>query len=163
MAGSAEMRLAAVPRAVLTGGTVGGALDLLFALVFAAYNGVAPVRLLQTIASGALGDEAFTGGTATAILGLVCHFALSYLWALLFVAVTLRVPRLLHRPLVVGAAFGVLVFLCMRLVVLPLSAFPRPVSFEPLATTLDLLSHMFLFGVPIAAAASKAFRTPAAR
>ena len=44
----------------------------------------------------------------------------------------------------------------MRLVVLPLSAFPRPVTFKPLATVLDLLSHMLLFGFPIAWAASKA-------
>ena len=44
----------------------------------------------------------------------------------------------------------------MRLVVLPLSAFPHPVSFKPLAAGLDLLSHMFLFGLPIALAASKA-------
>jgi hypothetical protein len=64
---------------------------------------------------------------------------------------------------VAGAVFGVLVFLCMRLIVLPLSAFPRPVSFEPLASTLDLLSHMFLFGVPIAAAASKALGAAARR
>jgi uncharacterized membrane protein YagU involved in acid resistance len=157
------MKRTAIPRAVFNGGTIGGALDLLFALVFAAYDGVAPVRLLQTVASGALGEEAFAGGAPTAILGLLCHFGLSYLWALLFVAAALRLPRLLNRPLVAGAVFGVLVFLCMRLIVLPLSAFPRPVSFEPLASTLDLLSHMFLFGVPIAAAASKALGAAARR
>jgi hypothetical protein len=44
----------------------------------------------------------------------------------------------------------------MRLVVLPASAFPFPVTFKPLATTLDLLSHTFLFGVPIALAIRKA-------
>ena len=46
----------------------------------------------------------------------------------------------------------------MRLVVLPLSAFPHPVSFKPLSAGLDLLSHMFLFGLPIALAAAKAIR-----
>ena len=55
-----------------------------------------------------------------------------------------------------GAAFGIAVLLFMRLVVLPVSAFPHPMSFKPLATALDLLSHMFLFGVPIALAARKA-------
>ena len=43
----------------------------------------------------------------------------------------------------------------MRLVVLPLSAFPHPVTFKPLSASLDLLSHMFLFGVPIALAAAR--------
>lgn len=51
---------------------------------------------------------------------------------------------------------GVGVFLFMRLVVLPWSAFPHPVNFRPLATTLDLLSHIFLFGIPIALAAREA-------
>ena len=47
-----------------------------------------------------------------------------------------------------GIVFGIFVFFSMRLVVLPLSAFPYPVTFKPLATTLDLLSHAVLFGVP---------------
>jgi len=47
------------------------------------------------------------------------------------------------------------VFLVMRLVVLPLSAFPYPVSFKPMSVIPDLMSHMFLFGIPIAWAASK--------
>lgn len=53
-------------------------------------------------------------------------------------------------------AFGVAVFLGMRLVVLPLSAFLHPASFQPLSGGLDLLPHMFLFGLPIALAAAKA-------
>lgn len=36
------------------------------------------------------------------------------------------------------------------------SAFPYPVTLKPLGTGLDLLSHMFFFGVPIAFAVRKA-------
>ena len=46
----------------------------------------------------------------------------------------------------------------MRLVVLPLSAFPFAVKFRPLASILDLLSHIFFFGVPIALAARRALQ-----
>lgn len=74
----------------------------------------------------------------------------------MFVVVSRRVPAFTRRPVLAGMAFGVMVFLAMRLVVLPLSAFPHPVTFRPLATVLDLLSHMFFFGVPIALAARKA-------
>jgi uncharacterized membrane protein YagU involved in acid resistance len=147
--------------AVLVGGTIGGALDLAFALSFAAYSGVAPLRLLQTIASGALGIAAFAGGLGTAILGTAFHFGISYLWAALFLAVAWRFRELARHPLLPGVVFGVVVFLAMRLVVLPLSAFPYPITFAPVATVLDLLSHMFLFGVPIAAAARKAVQGPA--
>jgi len=141
--------------AVLLGGAIGGALDILFAISFAAYNGFARVRLLQTVASGLLGVSAFAGGVPVAVLGLVLHFGLSFLWATVFSGLALLAPFLIRYPFVAGVGFGVAVFLVMRLVVLPLSAFPYPVTFEPLATTLDLLSHALLFGFPIALALRK--------
>jgi uncharacterized membrane protein YagU involved in acid resistance len=146
-------------RAVLVGGSIAGALDILFALTFAAVEGVGPTRLLQTVASGLLGESAYEGGIPAAVLGFTTHFGLSYGWAAFFVAVASRIPRLVERPLLTGALFGVVVFFAMRLVLLPVSAFPHPVTFRPLAATLDLLSHMFLFGLPIALAAAKAIRS----
>jgi uncharacterized membrane protein YagU involved in acid resistance len=143
--------------AVLVGGSIAGALDILFAISFAGYNGVPPADLLQTVASGLLGKAAFSGGIPTAALGLVLHFGMSYLWAGIFVLAARRLPRLVHQPMLSGVLFGAAVFLTMRLVVLPLSAFPYPVTFKPLATILDLLSHTFLFGVPIALAARRAY------
>jgi len=142
--------------AVLVGGSIAGTLDILFAISFAGYSGVAPTRLLQTVASGLLGKAAFSGGIPTAALGLVLHFGMSYLWAGIFLLAARRLPRLRHQPVASGIHFGVAVFLTMRLVVLPLSAFPYPVSFKALSTVLDLLSHAFLFGVPIALAARRA-------
>ncbi|MEQ1512261.1 MAG: hypothetical protein ABL934_06220 [Lysobacteraceae bacterium] len=144
--------------ALLVGGSIAGALDLLFAVSFAAYNGTAPMELLQTVASGALGEAAFTGGAPAAALGLLLHFMLSYAWAGVFLLAAMRVPALVRRPLVSGLVFGIVVFLMMRLVVLPLSAFPFAVKFRPLASILDLLSHIFFFGVPIALAARRALQ-----
>lgn len=142
--------------AVLVGGFVAGLLDIIFAISFAGYNGVPPVRLLQTVASGLFGNAAFAGGIPMAALGLALHFAMSFLWAGIFLLVARRVSFLVSRAVLSGILFGVVVFFTMRLVVLPLSAFPRPVTFTPLATVLDLLSHTFLFGVPIALAARRA-------
>lgn len=136
--------------AVFLGGSIAAVLDIIFAISFAAYNGATPVRLLQTVASGLLGTAAFAGGVPVAALGLALHFAMSFLWASVFLALTRLMPALTPRPVVSGILFGAFVFLSMRLVVLPLSAFPYPVTFKPLATTLDLLSHTLLFGVPIA-------------
>jgi uncharacterized membrane protein YagU involved in acid resistance len=142
--------------AVLLGGSIAGALDIIFAISFAAYNGATPVRLLQTVASGLLGTAAFTGGVPVAALGLLLHFGMSILWAAAFLLLVKMVPALALHPVTSGIAFGACVFFVMRLIVLPLSAFPYPVSFKPLATVLDLLSHMVLFGVPIAWAIQKA-------
>ena len=142
--------------AVLVGGSIAGTLDIIFAISFAGYRGVPPVRLLQTVASGLLGDTAFSGGIPAAVLGLALHFGISYSWAGIFLMAARRLPKLVRRPILSGILFGVAVFFTMRLVVLPLSAFPYPVSFNPLATTLDLMSHTMLFGVPIALAARRA-------
>jgi uncharacterized membrane protein YagU involved in acid resistance len=145
-------------RAVLVGGSIAGALDILFAISFAYFNGVPPQRLLQTVASGVLGEAAYSGGAVAAALGLGLHFFISYLLAGAYVLASRRIQLLTRNALLAGAIFGIAVLLLMRLVVLPLSAFPHPVSFKPLATALDLLSHMLLFGIPISLAARKAVR-----
>jgi uncharacterized membrane protein YagU involved in acid resistance len=152
------MRHRAMLKAILLGGLVGGALDLLFAVSFAGANGAAPDVVFHAIASGLLGKAALSGGAAVSALGIASHFCLALLWAAMFAMFAMRFPSAVRRPLLAGAVFGVAVFFSMRLVVLPLSAYPRPVTFKPLATILDLLSHMFLFGTPIALAISRAVR-----
>ena len=152
------MRSRTLPRAILVGGAIGGALDLLFAVTLAGVYGVGPGRVFQTIASGLLGQAAFDGGAGVQALGVACHFALSWIWAVLFALAAMRLPMLVRRPVMSGIAFGIVVFACMRLLVLPLSAYPHPVSFKPLSSALDLASHMLLFGVPIALCAAKALR-----
>ena len=137
-------------KAIVVGGLVGGAGDLLFAIAWAAYNGMAPQKLLQVIASGWFGNAAFDGGWNTAAIGFASHFGIALVVAALFSVLAARMPALRERPLVAGIALGVATFLAMRLVVLPLSAFPFPVKMFTLGAGLDLLSHMFLFGTPIA-------------
>ena len=144
--------------ALLVGGLVGGTLDILFAISFAAYNDIPALRLLQSVASGLLGKGAYSGGWPSAALGLFLHFVMAIAFAGAFVLASRRFPLLVRRPFLLGGLFGIAVFLFMRLVVLPWSAFPHPLSFRPLATTLDLLSHIFLFGIPIALAAREVSR-----
>ncbi len=143
-------------RYILIGGLVAGALDITFAISFAAYNGTAPMQLLRIVASGAFGKEALSGGAPMAAFGLAAHFGLSLAWAGAYFLLARSKPQLANHAVVCGVLFGVLVFFAMRLIVLPASAFPFPVHFKPLATALDLLSHMLLFGVPIALGARKA-------
>jgi uncharacterized membrane protein YagU involved in acid resistance len=145
-------------RAIAVGGSIAGALDILFAISFAAYGGRTPAWLLQTVATGLLGEDAYAGGWAAAALGLAGHFAMSFGWAALFVFAASRMPRLIEKPLMYGFLFGAIVFVTMRLVILPLSAFPYPVSFTSLGAGLDLVSHLFFFGLPIALAAAKNLR-----
>ena len=51
-----------VLRGILVGGLIAGVLDITDAFVFHGLRGVAPVRILQAIASGLLGRDAFGAG-----------------------------------------------------------------------------------------------------
>lgn len=138
--------------AILIGGTIGGVLDITYAIGFSALRGVPPIRILQSVASGLLGAPAFNGGFSSAALGLLLHFCIALLWSLIFYLASRVIPALLRHPVVAGILYGIVIYAVMNLVVLPLSAFPRKVSFPWLVLVTGLLVHMFCIGLPIALA-----------
>ncbi len=118
-----SMRRLSPLSAILIGGAIAGALDITYAIGFSAMRGVAPSRILQSVASGLLGAPAFEGGVATAALGLVLHFCIAFLWAAIFYLASRAITFLTRHPVVSGLFYGVLIYAAMNLVVLPLSAF----------------------------------------
>lgn len=136
-------------RVILLAGLLAGVLDLTAALVTNAVRGLAPVRILQSIASGLLGADAYNGGLGTAALGVVLHFVIAISAAAVFYVASRRLKLLVRRPVVCGLLYGVAVYLFMNLVVLPLSAFPHKVSFRPALLVTGLIVHMLCVGLPI--------------
>jgi hypothetical protein len=127
-------------------GMVAGATNLVAA---AAIFGGTMMHGFQMIASGLLGEEAFSGGLGAAILGAVLHFAMSIAAAALHVWAALRHGALTRHWLVGGVLFGVLAYLAMNLVVVRLSNAASP-DFSFSMIVKELLAHTVLFGVPIA-------------
>lgn len=144
--------------AILVGGLIAGAIDISYAVGFSAFRGVAPMRILQSVASGLLGSPAYQGGAGTAALGFVLHFLLMSIIAAIFYVASTRLRFLLARPVLWGAIYGFLVYWVMNLVVLPLSAFPSTVKFVPVVVITSLIVHAFGIGVPIALASRAALR-----
>jgi hypothetical protein len=152
----------AVPGAretILYGGAVAGILDLLDAFVVFGYLGVSPRRILQSIASGAFGAEAYKGGTAMAAAGLAFHFLIALVVAAVYYAAARRMRVLVERPFLCGLAFGVAVRLVMQHIVLPLSAARAGPMPWPLVVN-GVLIHAFGIGLPIALAAAWSARRP---
>jgi len=149
-------------RAILAGGAIAGVLDIADALVFHGLRGVAPGRVLQAIASGLLGGQAFAGGTGTAVLGLGLHFVIAFGAAATYAVASLRLPALVTRPLLFGPLYGLAVYAVMQHVVLPLSAFragpPAPAGTTDWNLVNLLLAHIFFVGLPIALSARWASR-----
>jgi ribose/xylose/arabinose/galactoside ABC-type transport system permease subunit len=144
---------------VLAGGLVAGTLDIVFACIFwALKRDVPPERILQSVAAGLLGDASFEGGAATAALGLALHFLIATSMAVVYYLAALRWPPLWQQPVPFGAAYGLLLYVIMNYVVVPLSAAGRG-SKDPLWIALSIAVHVFLIGIPIAVFARRAVRT----
>jgi hypothetical protein len=149
--GLGRRETAGAARAIAWGGLAAGALDITAACVFYALRGVAPVRILQSVASGLLGAAAFQGGAATAALGLGLHFTIAFGAAGVYALGRRLLPVLSERLVLSGLAYGVVVYLVMNFVVLPLSAVAvRP--FDPKVAVPMVVIHMLFVGLPIALA-----------
>jgi uncharacterized membrane protein YagU involved in acid resistance len=110
---------------------------------------VGPTRILQAIASGVLGAQAYTGGASTAILGALLHTGISIAAGLAFSFGTVSLPILLRRPVVSGLAYGILVYLLMSYIVVPLSAAAFKAATNPMLIGMSLTIHMVAFALPI--------------
>lgn len=137
---------------ILLGGGIAGALDILWAFLSTwLRTGYGPPVVLKAVASGLLGTHAFFRGTGTALLGLVLHFFIAFCWAALFAAIALRCGLLSRGTAVAGMLYGVVIYVVMNWVVLPLSAFPKPLLHHTaIEAALELLDHILLIGLPIA-------------
>lgn len=137
-------------RFVLAGGFVAGTLDIVYAIAFwAAMRGIPPHRILQRVASGLLGSASMTGGWGTAMLGLLLQYVIATSMAVVYFLAARRWPLLWQQPIRIGALYGVLLYVIMNHVVVPLSA-AAPGSKDPLWVVLSIVVHAFLVGVPCA-------------
>ncbi len=153
MDGSASSSAGASSRAwtgVVLGGLVAGCFDILYAIISLHFRGRSPLWTLQSVASGLLAEKAWEGGVPAGLLGLVCHFTIAFGASLTYYLVSRKVALLRERPVIAGAIFGVLVFLFMNWVVIPLAACPFTIPFTASVLAKGFLSHAVLIGIPIA-------------
>lgn len=145
-------------RRILGAGVVVGGLDGAFAvtLCFIYAMTCAPARVFQGIAAGVLGREpALAGGAATAALGVALHLCIATGWATLYGVLYQRwtaLRRVAAGPMglaAVAAASGMLVWLAMSLVVVPLSYARATPPFSQVWWVV-LLGHPVVVGWPIA-------------
>ena len=138
-------------RAILLGGLVAGTLDISYACIHSYIRRhTSPVVILQSVASGVLGADAFKGGNKAALLGLVLHFLIATFAAAVYYFASRPLRFLVNHPFICGPVYGICVYLVMNRVVLPLSA----ISFKPAypwsVLIGGLLIHMLGIGLPIA-------------
>ena len=120
----------------------GGTLDIVYACVVSYFRGRMPIAVLQSVASGWLGSAAYTGGMATALLGLVTHYGILFVMAAVFGLARARWTPLRQRPYTFGPLYGLGLYAVMYGIVLPLrfpGIFPRLSGW---ITLTDIVVHM---------------------
>lgn len=151
---------ATLMRRIAVASVAAGTLDALFAVI--AYVVIAGrynlETVLQYIATGLLGHEAFSSGITgigTAILGAAIHFGLAAGFTIAFALTAGRLSRTRMQAIIAGIVYGAAVWILMAGAVLP----ALDVAHEPLGGSYwwaFLVDHALLVGLPIALLTSKA-------
>ena len=137
-------------RAIALGGMMVGLLHLIIqdGLVFSLLNQTPFILVMQYVASGVMGNAAFAGGLAIALLGLIIHFLISFVVAGVFILSADRISLLRHNVIFGSLLYGVGVFIVLYVVILPLSAAP-PVPLQTTDVIELILEHVLVIGLPL--------------
>jgi hypothetical protein len=144
---------------ILIGGLIAGTFDITYACVFFGIrNHVRPTRILQSVARGALGQQAFQGGLKTAALGLFFHFLIALTAAAVYVFASRVLRFMITHAVVCGILYGACVYFFMYGIVMRFSAIHSttlPWVYPWAVLIPNLLIHMFGIGLPIALVARR--------
>ncbi|HKY52789.1 MAG TPA: hypothetical protein VJM08_00725 [Anaerolineales bacterium] len=138
-------------RSIALGGIIIGLLHLIVqvGIVFGLLLKSPYMSSLQFVASGAMGNVAYTGGLATALLGLVLELLMTIIIAGIFVVGVDRIPFLRQHVIPGSLLYGFGVFVVMNFIVLPLSAAPA-LPAPPMWLFIEIiLEHILLIGLPL--------------
>jgi hypothetical protein len=138
-------------RSILIGGLIIGTANAIIFhwFVTSVLGGIPLISVYQYIASGALGESAFAGGTATALLGALFHFLNSIVIAGIFILSADRIALLRRYPFVSSFLYGFGVFIVMNMIVTPLSATPPlPAPTTPLLIV-NIMVHILVIGLSL--------------
>ena len=142
------------PIAIAT--AVSGTLDILFAVILTLLYGREPANMLRYVASGPFPSAKEWGGSG-AVLGLVVHFTLMGIMATIFVLAARRYPDILKSPLKWGVIYGLITYVAMNWIVVPLR-FDAPLPPKPMAIATQLFAHIVLVGIPFALITARTLR-----
>ncbi|HEY0662043.1 MAG TPA: hypothetical protein VGD21_12075 [Lysobacter sp.] len=133
---------------VFLGGLIVAIGDIVFATtLWFSWTASGLVRVFQTIAVGVLGKASYAGGVPAALLGAGLHLFMATMFVVAYTLVGHRRPQLLRKPLVHGPLYGVLMYVIMNFVVMPLSRVDaHPTLEHPDWIFFSVIAHM-VFGV----------------
>ncbi|HYE53470.1 MAG TPA: hypothetical protein VD996_01455 [Chitinophagaceae bacterium] len=136
-------------KTILLAWIVAGTLDILAAIIsFYVQQGKEPSPMLRFIASGVMGKDAFTGGTTTALYGLALHYLIALLWTVVLFMAYHAIYRIIQSKVTIGLLYGIVVWVVMNHVILPMSNTP-PIPFQLTQALIGAGILMLCVGLPV--------------
>jgi len=126
-------------------GLIAGTLDIADNLIFNQFRGISPIRVFQYIASGLIGMKSFQLGLASVALGVLIHYTIALFWTGVFYTASRKFSILVRRPVICGLLYGVVVYLVMNFVILPLSRVPPRPAAVTLPSRINAVLALLLF------------------
>ena len=126
-------------------GLSAGTLDITDNLIFNQFRGISPIRVFQYIASGLIGMKSFQLGLASVALGVLIHYTIALFWTGVFYTASRKFSILVRRPVICGLLYGVVVYLVMNFVILPLSRVPPRPAAVTLPSRINAVLALLLF------------------
>jgi len=131
---------------ILLATAIAGTLDMGMAMIQTAAAGKPIGGMLRSLASGPF-PPATGWGAGGAVVGFLVHYAIMAVMASVFLFAHQRIALVRSNAVVAGLAYGLILWLVMYGLVLPLRfgmSFPSP---SPVAVALQLFAHVVLVGL----------------
>ncbi len=148
-------------KAGLVAGLAAGVLFDVFLFAMQLATGTSADKLADNfvfIAAVLLGPGASTNPIAVP-LGVVLHFCVAIGWALGYVYLVRSQPQLVVRPWISGAAYGLVVYVFMEIILITAGQYHRV---APGLLFTQLVAHVVFYGIPVAVIASRMLRSSVA-
>lgn len=135
---------------IFAAGLTAAVLDITGAIIVYAgiLNLTTAQKVLQSVAAGALGKSAFSGGWSTALAGLAFHTFIALCFAAFYLFIRPYWKKIFANKWIAGIVYGCLVWAIMNLVVLRITS-GKPFVFNWKFFLYGIGLIIFMVGVPI--------------
>jgi uncharacterized membrane protein YagU involved in acid resistance len=137
---------------ILLTGLLTGTIDALMAIIIS--NKIPAATIFKFIASGVFGMAAFGPNSAMVYYGILFHYFIAFAWATIFFLLYDKILSRVKVRSVVILITGLIIWLIMNLVVVPLSHTP-PQPFHITGAIENLFALIIAFGIPVTIIAGK--------
>lgn len=148
-----------IVKTILFAGAVAGTLDLTGALVVysAILHKATVLLILQRIATAAFGLRAFKGGYSMALWGIIFHYVIAFSFTAAYVLLYPHQTLMRKSRVLSGVLYGVLVWIIMNRIVLPMTKLPLA-RFQWSGALIGMALLIFFIGLPVAFITESAYR-----